>query len=124
MWNSLKWSWSGAGGLWRGRVVAEQHHLDALQPHDAIGLRPAPVIANAHAHVGIHRAPDGEAEIADLEVALLEMLESAPGLVLGMAGQVDLAVLADDLPGPVDQDRRVEAAHLRALVASSSAKPR
>ena len=93
----------------QGRVVAEQHHLDVLQAHDAVGLGPAPVVADAHAHVAAERLEHREAEIADLEVALLEMLERPLGLVLGMARQMDLAVLADDLAVALDQDRGVEA---------------
>ena len=61
----------------RGRVVAEHDHLDALQAHDAVGLRPAPVIADAHAENAAEHAPHRKAEIAGLEIALLEMLECA-----------------------------------------------
>ena len=92
----------------RRRVVAEHDHLDALQAHDAIGLRPAAVVADAHAEDAAHGAPHREAEIARLEIALLQMLERALGVELGMAGQVHLAVLADDLAVAVDQDRGVE----------------
>ena len=90
------------------RVVAQQHHLDILQAHHAIGLGPAAVVADAHAHVAAERPHDREAEIADLEVALLEMLERPLGLVLGMARQMDLAVLAHDAAVALDQDRGVE----------------
>ena len=102
------------------RVVAEHHHLDALQAHDAVGLRPAPVVADAHAHDAAEGAADREAEIADLEIALLQMLERALRLVLGVAGQMDLAVLADDAAVALDQDRGVEAA-LAAVFRASSA---
>ena len=37
-------------GIVHGSVVAEQHHLDALEPHDMVGLGPAAVIADAHAN--------------------------------------------------------------------------
>ena len=33
-----------------GRVVAEHDHLHPLQAHDAVDLRPAAVVADAHAH--------------------------------------------------------------------------
>src|SRR5712664_2483580 len=95
------------------RVVAERDDLDPLQPHDAVGLGPAPVVADAHADDAAEGPAHGEAEIADLEIALLEMLEAAPRLVLGMAGKVDLAVLADDARALVDEDRGVEMPALR-----------
>src|SRR3546814_10609982 len=58
------------------------------------------------------RAPDREAEVARLEIALLQVLPGTLAVVFGMPRQVYLAVLADDLPGVVDQDRRVEAVTL------------
>ena len=64
-------------GIDRGRVVADQHHLNTLQAHHAISLRPPPVVADRHAEDTAERAPDVEAEIARLEVALLQMLERA-----------------------------------------------
>ena len=92
----------------RRRVEAEHDHLDALQAHDAIGLGPAPVVADAHAEDAAHGAPDRKAEIARLEIALLQMLVGALRVELGVAGQMHLAVLADDRAGSVDQDRGVE----------------
>ena len=62
-----------------------------------------------------HGARHRPAEIADLEIALLEVLEGAPGLVLGMARQVDLAVFQRDRARLVDQDRGVEAARAAVL---------
>ena len=91
----------------RGRVVAEHDHLDALQPHHPVGLGPAAVVAHRHAEDAAHGAPHREAEIARLEIALLQVLERPLGIELGMAGQVHLAVLADDLAVAVDQDRGV-----------------
>src|SRR5262249_56454895 len=91
------------------RVVAEQDHFDALEPHHTVGFRPAPIIANAHAEVGVHRSPHTPAQVSDLEVALFQMLKRAPGLVFGVPGQMDLAILADDAAALVDQDRAVEA---------------
>ena len=59
------------------------------------------------------RAPDRKAEIARLEIALLEMLERARRIVVGVAGQMHLAVLADDPAVAVGQDRGVEALAVR-----------
>src|SRR3546814_6430163 len=61
--------------------------LRALQRHDAIGLGPAPVVAEAHAEDAAHRAEHRESQIARLEIALLQMLEGPRRLVLGMARQ-------------------------------------
>ena len=49
-----------------------------------------------------------KAEIAGLEIALFEMLVAARGIELVVAGQMHLAVLADDGARLVDQDRGVE----------------
>src|SRR5207249_3426411 len=109
------------------RVVAQQHQLDALQPHHPVGLGPAAVVADAHADDGAAVPRDGPAEIAHLEVALLEVLERAPRLVLGVAGQVDLAVLEDAAAARVDEERRVVAMAigrlLRVAEAEAEAEP-
>ena len=97
----------------RGRVEAEHDHLDALQAHHAVDLGPAPVIADAHAEDAAHEAPDRKAEVARLEVALLQVLVRALLVELGVAGQVHLAVLADDGALLVDQDRGVEVVPVR-----------
>ncbi len=106
----------GRGRVVQRRVVAQHHHLDVLQTHHAISLGPAAVVADAHAHVAAERLEHREAEIADLEVALLEVLERPLGLVLGMARQVDLAVLAGDAAVTLDDDRGIEVARLAAFV--------
>ena len=106
----------GVAGVVEGGVVAEHDHLDALQAHDPVGFGPAPVVADAHAHDAAESPPYAEAEIARLEIALLQMLVNAPRLRLGMAGQVHLAVLSDDLAVAVDDDGGVEAAPPAALV--------
>src|SRR4029078_4812813 len=89
----------------------------ALQAHDAKGLGPAPIVANALAdpHVVLEHLPDGEAEIAVLEVLLLEMLVRHVRTMVVMARQVDLAVLADHAPVRSDQDRGVEVMRRAAL---------
>ena len=94
--------------LTEGVLKPSVDHLHALQAHHAVDLRPAPVIADAHAEDAAHEAPHGKAEIARLEVALLQVLDACALVELGMAGQVHLAVFADDLALLVDEDRRVE----------------
>ena len=92
----------------RRRVVAEHDEFDALQSHHPVDLRPAAVVADAHPHDRALVLPDVEAEVAGQEIALLQMLEGAGRVVFGMAGQMHLAVLADDLALAVRQDRGVE----------------
>src|SRR6185312_6247657 len=89
------------------RIEAKQHHLDALKAHNTISLGPSPIVADAHPHDAAHRLPHREAEIAYVEIPLLEMLPEIIGPVVGMARQMHLAVFADDLALVVDQDRRV-----------------
>ena len=98
------------------RIVAEGDDLDPLQPHDTIGLGPAPVVADAHADDRIKRPPDVEAFIADVEVPFFEMLKGRIRQMLGMAGQMDLAIAADDPAVALDQDGRVVMARLALLL--------
>ena len=93
----------------RRRVVAERDKLDPLQAHHPVALGPAPVVADHHADHAAERAPDREAQVADLEVALFQVLEWDARAVIGVAGQIDLAVLADDPAVRADQDRGVVA---------------
>src|SRR5581483_11065233 len=83
------------------------------QAHDAPGLGPAPVIADAHAEYAAHEAPHREAEVAGFEVALLQVLVAALPVELGMARQMHLAVLADDGAAAVDEDGGVEVVAIR-----------
>src|SRR5580698_6318691 len=92
-----------------GGVVPEQNHFDPLQAHYAIGLRPAPVVADAHAKDAAEGAPYGETQIADLEESLLQVLSGAVQHV-GVTRQMHLAILSDELAGLVDQYRGVESA--------------
>ena len=84
-----------------GGVVAEHDQLDLLQPEHAPGLGPAAVVADQHADIHILAADwgadHGEAEVADLEVPLLQVLHLPDRVVVLVPGQVDLAVLQDDL---------------------------
>src|SRR5262245_33530211 len=100
-------------GTDRGRVVADQNHLDALQPHHAMGLRPAPVIADGHAEDSAKSAQDVEAEITGLEIPLLQMLDGAFRFKLRMTRQMNLAVLGDDPGGSVGENAGVEMAPVR-----------
>ncbi len=95
-------------GVDRRRVETEHHHLDALQSEDAKRLRPAPVVADAHAEDAVQHAPRRKAEVAGLEIAFFEMLVAAVRVKFVVAGEVNLAVLADDDPSLVHQYRRVE----------------
>src|SRR5215510_2792748 len=99
------------GRIVHRRVVAQEHHLHALQPHHPIRPGPAPIVADAEAHQSAEGRPDSPAEVAHFEVTLLQMLKGAPRLVLGMTGEMDLAVFADGAAGLVHQDRGVEASH-------------
>ena len=91
------------------RVVAEQHDFHPLQPHHPVGLRPPPVVADAHAHPAVEGIEDRKAEIAGLEVRFLEVLEGPVRLVVRVPGQVHLAVLPGDAAGGVDENRCIEA---------------
>src|SRR5262245_43296412 len=106
----------GRGRVVHGRVVAKADQLYTLKAHDPVRLRPAPVIADAHADQAAERAPHREAQVPHLEVALLEVLERPIGLVLGMAGEMDLPIAPDDLARAIREDGSVEAACAAPLV--------
>src|SRR3546814_10467519 len=53
-------------------------------------------LADPHAVNAAHRPPDREPEVARLEVPLLEVLPGALRLVLGVAGQMHLAVRSEE----------------------------
>src|SRR5207244_3639584 len=57
------------------RVVTKHHHLDPLQAHHPVGLRPSAIVADAHPDDSIERAPRAKPQVAHVEIALLEMLE-------------------------------------------------
>ena len=83
------------------RVIAQGNDIDTLQAHDAKRLGPAPIVADAKTDICVHGPPDLEAIIADVEEFFLQMLKGRFGLVLRMAGQVNLAIASDYAPGPV-----------------------
>ena len=103
-------------GQHRGRVVAEHDELRPLEREHPISLGPAPVVADAHPHHAVQGAPGAEAQVADLEVELLEMLKRILRAVVGVAREMDLAVLADDRARLVDEDGGVVAALDAALL--------
>ena len=82
------------------------------RPEHPVGLGPAAVVADELADDPAEGALGHEALGAGVEVALLEVLELAPRLEVGVPRQVDLAVAVDDLALLVDQDHRVVAAGL------------
>src|SRR5690606_4107886 len=102
-----------AVGVVGGGVVAHQHQLDALQAVAAPALRPAAVVADQHAEDGgtpFARAADGGgAEVAMREIALLELLVALARADLLAAGEVDVAVLAEDRAIGADGDCAGEA---------------
>ena len=57
------------------RVAAQQRHLDGAQGHHPTGLRPAAVVADAHALIGAQAPPHRKARIPRPEILLLQ----APG---------------------------------------------
>jgi hypothetical protein len=83
-----------------------------LQSHDPIGFGPAPVVADAHADDRILHPPHPKALVADVEIALFEVLERRLGEMLGVPRQVDLAVAPDDMPRRINEDRCVVMARL------------
>ena len=95
------------------RVEAERDDLGALEREHAECFRPAPIVADQHAADRVHEPPDAKAEVADLEVLLLEVLERRLRFVVRVAGQVHLAVLADQAAVRADEDRRVVAVIVR-----------
>ena len=92
-------------------VVTEQHHLDAPETHDPVGLRPAAVVADAHSQNPAEGPPYREPEVSDLEVALFEVLKGLPG---GGAPRARADGSCGNFPtirpGTVHQDRGVETA--------------
>ena len=95
-----------------GRVVAEHHQLDALQAQYPVGFRPAAIVADAHADHSAKPAPGAEAQVADVEVTLLQVLERIARAMVGVAGQMHLAVLAHDAAVLVGDNGSVVVANL------------
>ncbi len=91
------------------RVVAEDDEIGALQSQDPVDLGPPTVVAQAHADPQPVDLEHAETKVADLEVVLLQVLGRRLPHRRGVTGQMDLAVLADDLPRAVHQDRGVVA---------------
>ena len=101
--------WATAIAGWR--VVAKHHQLNALQAHHPVCLRPAPVIAERHAHNAAHGPPDWPAKITHFEIALLKVLPWQGIVILNVARQMHLAILADNLARFINQNGGIEPAH-------------
>ncbi len=86
------------------RVVADEDQLDACERQAPVGLGPAAVVAGRHADDAAE-GPEGREAVAGLEVAPLEVLEPRHGSYSSWPGQVHLAVVADDRPVALDEDR-------------------
>ncbi|MEY9916600.1 hypothetical protein ABIF99_002915 [Bradyrhizobium japonicum] len=82
-----------------------------MQAEHAPGFRPAAVVADHHAHdrmgPGRARAESGKAEVAIVEIALLELLVARAFARLDRARQMHLAIAAEDLAVAIDQDRAI-----------------
>src|SRR5690606_29991760 len=102
--------WLAQAPVSGGRVVAHHDQVHGLQAHDPAGLGPAAIIADAHADTQVARVEYRKAQVAYLEVLLLQMLYGIAVLRLRIARDVDLAVLADDRAIAVHQDAGVELA--------------
>ena len=100
------------GGVAVRGVVAEHGQLHPLERHHPVGLRPAAIVADAHAEDAALAPPDRPAEIAGLEIALLQMLPGAAPVQFRMARQMDLAVFAND-PAPIHQNGGIVAVPIR-----------
>ena len=74
------------------RVVAAEDHLDTLQAHHPVALRPAAVVADHHPHQTAERTPHAEAVGRWFEVVALGVLERAIGFVVLVPGNVRLGV--------------------------------
>ena len=92
------------------RVVAAKNHVHALQAEYAVRLWPTPVVADDHAGHTAKSMPGAKTKVAHLEITLLQILEWRLRAMVGMPGQMDLAVFADKLSLGVHQDRGIEAA--------------
>ena len=89
------------------RVVARHDDLHALQAHDAEGLRPAAVVADAHADGRVRGLPNGKSQVSHRKVLLFQMLQRRAVDGLRIARDMNLAVFADDVAIAADQDARV-----------------
>ena len=90
-------------GIVRWRVVPEEDHLRAFEGQHAVGFRPTAIITNARADDAAECTPGVEPKIPDIEIELFEILERMFGNVLGNAGEMNLAELADDPAIAADQ---------------------
>src|SRR5579883_1633716 len=94
----------GGGGIVHRRIVADQNHFRVAERQLPICFWPAAVVANRLADFAAESVDRGKGLHAGVEIALLEVLERPPGLVLFVSRKMNLAVAMDDLSGSVDQD--------------------
>src|SRR5271168_4059563 len=80
-----------------GRIVAEHDDFGALQRHYPIGFRPSSVIADRHADAAAGEIPDAETIRRHVEITLFQVLVRHIRAMIGMSGQMHLAIFADDL---------------------------
>jgi len=91
-----------------GRVVANHDQFNTLEAHLSVGLGPAAIVARGHPDDPVKGPVDRETLVGFLEVAALEMLEWAPGLIVVVPRDVDLSIFGDDASVSLDEDRGVE----------------
>src|SRR5712692_9098061 len=78
------------------RVVTQQDDLGPLESQHTVGLDPTAIVADAHSHHAAEGPPGPKAEIAHLKVAFLQILKRMVRMAVGVAGQVNLAIFAND----------------------------
>ena len=92
-----------------GRIEAQGNQLGPLQGERTKCLRPASVVTDEHAHDRILHAPGAKTQVAHLEVFFFQMLEGGLRFVIGVTGQMNLAVFANDIARRRHQDSGIEA---------------
>src|SRR5690606_37085556 len=102
--------WLAQAPVSGGRVVTHHDQVHGLQAHDPVSLGPAAIVADAHADTHVARVEYRKAQVAHLEVLLLQVLYGIAVLRLRIARNVDLAILADDGAVAVHQNAGVELA--------------
>ena len=109
-------SWLVAERVDRGCIVADQNHLGILQAQHPEGLGPAPVIADRHADVAANKVPHPKSQVPHFKVQFLEMLVTAFGIEVAVAGQVYLAILAHNRSIGADKNCGVKASFAPVLL--------
>src|SRR5690606_31504809 len=68
-----------------------------------------------HSHDATHGAPDGKAEVSDIEVALFEVLPRIIRSIIRMTREVHLAIFPYYLSLMVHENRRIVTAYITLL---------